>query len=451
MSASTLAALAASLSAGTVSSRLLVEACLARIADPAGEGARAFTWVDTAGARAAADAADRLRAQGAAPSRWAGIPVSVKDLFDVAGQVTRAGSRVLADEAPALRDATAVQRLRQAGFVILGRTQMPEFALSALGPNPHDGTPLAPWHRHEARAPGGSSSGAAVSVADGMAHGALGSDTAGSCRIPAAFCGVVGFKPTADTVPMDGLVPLSPTLDTVGPLARSVACCASLHAVLADRPDVTLPGLALRGLRLGVPQAMVLDGLDAPVAEAFARALSRASAGGAHIVELPMSAFALVPRLVAGGGLVAAESCAWHRPWIERHRGRYDPRVLERIERGAALSAANVQDLHAARRAFIDAVVAESQGIGAMLMPTAAIVPPRLADLADDAVFGATMFKALRNAALVNLFDGCAVSLPMHQAGDAPCGLMVAGPAHTDTRILAVAQAMERVLKPVAG
>lgn len=440
----TLAALAQQLAAGQTSARALVEACLARIEDPAGEGARAFTLVDAAAARASAEAIDRLRQQGAAPSRWAGIPVSVKDLFDVAGQLTRAGSRVLDGQAPATTDATAVRRLRQAGFVILGRTQMPEFALCALGPNAHDGTPLAPWQRHEARAPGGSSSGGAVSVADGMAHAALGTDTAGSCRIPAAFCGLVGFKPTAGSVPMDGLVPLSPSLDAVGPLARSVACCASLQALLAGLADEPLPERPLRGLRLGVPQTLVLDGLDAAVAQAFERALSRASARGAQVLELPLAAFTQVPRLVAGGGLVAVESWAWHRPWIARHRERYSPRVLERIERGAEICVAAHRDLLAARQAFIASVAAEAGRVDALLMPTAAIVPPRLADLTDDAVFAATTFRALRNAALVNLFDGCALSLPMHRSGDPPCGLMVAGLADADRQVLAVAAALER-------
>ena len=227
----TLAQLAADLAAGRTTSEELVEECLARIADPAGEGARTYLEVDADAARETARAMDALRRVGAEPSPYAGIPVSVKDLFDVRGQVTRAGSRTL-DGPPAERDATAVARWRRAGLVVIGRTNMTEFAFSGLGINPHYGTPANPWDRKRRRIPGGSSSGAAVSVADGMAHGALGTDTGGSCRIPAALCGLVGFKPSQGTVPRDGIVPLSPTLDTVGVLGRTVGCCAVLDALL---------------------------------------------------------------------------------------------------------------------------------------------------------------------------------------------------------------------------
>ncbi len=442
----TLAELAGRLASGQTSSRQLVEDCLVRIADPEGEGARAFTLVDTAQALAAADAFDKLREHGASPSRFAGIPVSVKDLFDVAGQVTCAGSRVLAWEAAARCDATAVQRLRRAGFVLIGRTQMPEFALSALGLNPHFGTPLSPWDRATARAPGGSSSGAAVSVADGMAHAALGSDTGGSCRIPAAFCGVVGFKPTARSVPTDGVVPLAPSLDAVGPLARSVSCCASLYALLSATADTPLVPLDLRGLRLGVPRTLVLDGLDEAVAVAFDRVLVTLSERGAVIVDLKLAAFSDVPRMHARGSFAAAESLAWHRTWITRHRDRYDPRVLERIERGAQMTATDYIDLLAARQAFVEAVGTEAGTVDAMVMPTCAIVPPRIADLHDDAVFNRLNLMALRNAALVNLFDGCAISLPMHRRGEPPSGLMIANVAGQDRSLLKIANSVEAAL-----
>ncbi|MET0879894.1 MAG: amidase family protein, partial [Tardiphaga sp.] len=229
----TLASLAADLEAGRTTSRKLVEACLAQIADPAGEGQRTFIHVDRDAALAAADAMDGLRKAGAAPSPYAGIPVSIKDLFDIKGQVSRAGSRALEDSAPAESDAPAVARLRAVGFVVIGRTNMVEFAYSGIGTNPHYGTPKSSYKREIGHVPGGSSSGAAVSVVDGMAHGALGTDTGGSCRIPAAFNGIVGFKPTQARVPLDGAVPLSFTLDSIGPLARTVECCAIMDAVLA--------------------------------------------------------------------------------------------------------------------------------------------------------------------------------------------------------------------------
>src|SRR6476469_7635793 len=258
----TLATLAADLDAGRTTARKLVEECLARIADPAGEGARTFIHVDKDAAIAAADAMDQLRKAKAAPSPFAGIPVSIKDLFDIRGQVTRAGSRALEDSAPAEADAVVVARLRRAGFVVIGRTNMTEFAYSGIGINPHFGTPKSVWQRSVGHVPGGSSSGAAVSIADKMAHGALGTDTGGSCRIPAAYNGIVGYKPTQRRVPLDGAVPLSSTLDSIGPLARSVACCAALDAVLADETFIPLQPRPIKGMRLAVPTTVALDDLD---------------------------------------------------------------------------------------------------------------------------------------------------------------------------------------------
>src|SRR6516165_3792652 len=233
----TIAEAAAALDAGA-RSRDLIEEALARINDKAGEGARTFLKVHAEQALAAADFYDRLRAGGAVPSRFAGVPVSLKDLFDVAGDVTTAGSVALRDAPPASRDAPAVARLRAAGFVPIGRTNMTEFAFSGIGINPHYGTPSSPYDRAAARIPGGSSSGAAVSVTDGMAFGAIGTDTGGSCRIPAALGGIVGFKPTAHRVPTQGAFPLSASLDSIGPLAATVACCAALEAVLVGEPAI---------------------------------------------------------------------------------------------------------------------------------------------------------------------------------------------------------------------
>src|SRR5215469_10612304 len=254
----TLATLAEDLASGRTSARKLVEQCLARIADPSGEGERAFIHVDRDAAIEAAEAMDRLRKANAAPSPYAGIPVSIKDLFDIKGQVTRAGSRALEDSAPAEADATVVARLRRAGFVVIGRTNMTEFAYSGIGINPHYGTPKSAWQRNVGHVPGGSSSGAAVSVVDRMAFGALGTDTGGSCRIPAAYNGIVGYKPTQRRVPLDGGVPLSSTLDSYGPLARSVACCAALDAVIADEPVVPLQPRLVKTTRLAVPTTIAL-------------------------------------------------------------------------------------------------------------------------------------------------------------------------------------------------
>src|SRR4051794_39124689 len=279
-----LATLADDLESGRTSARKLVDECLARISDPSGEGKRAFIHVDAKAAIEAAEAMDRLRQAKAAPSPYAGIPVSIKDLFDIKGQITRAGSRALEEDAkPAEADAPAVARLRRAGFIVIGRTNMTEFAYSGIGINPHYGTPKAAWHRDVGHVPGGSSSGAAVSVADGMAYGGLGTDTGGSCRIPAAFNGIVGFKPTQRRVPLEGGVPLSSSLDSFGPLARSVVCCAALDAVLADDPLPRLQPRSIKGMRLAVPTTVALDELEDEVAGTFERALQALSRQGALI------------------------------------------------------------------------------------------------------------------------------------------------------------------------
>src|SRR6516165_11766389 len=298
----TIAEAAAALDAGA-RSRDLIEEALARINDKAGEGARTFLKVHAEQALAAADFYDRLRAGGAVPSRFAGIPVSLKDLFDIAGDVTTAGSRVLRAAPPAPRDAPAVARLRAAGFIPIGRTNMTEFAFSGIGINPHYGTPSSPYDRGSRRIPGGSSSGAAVSVSDAMALGAIGTDTGGSCRIPAAFCGVVGFKPTAWRVPTQGVFPLSPSLDSVGPIAASVECCAMLDAVLAGEPPADLTPFPLEGLRLGLPQTVVLDDLDPAVAQAFERALNGLRDKGGHIVDIALRELGELRAINAKGGL----------------------------------------------------------------------------------------------------------------------------------------------------
>ncbi|MCB1412759.1 MAG: amidase [Xanthobacteraceae bacterium] len=444
----TLESLASDLAAGRTTARALVEACLARIGDRDGEGARTFVHVDADGALAAADAMDGLRKANAAPSRYAGIPISIKDLFDIRGQVTRAGSTVLRDAPPATADAPVVARLRRAGFVVIGRTNMVEFAFSGLGLNPHYGTPRSPWQREVGHVPGGSSSGAAVSVTDGMAHGALGTDTGGSCRIPAAYCGIVGFKPTARRVPLDGGVPLSFTLDSYGPIARSVACCAMLDAVHADMPVAPLLPRAVRGLRLAVPETVALDELDPVVAATFERALATLAARGARIARIAMPEFAEVAELNAGGGFAAAESWAWHRALIATHADDYDPRVLVRIRRGESQTAADYVDLLARRRRMIRDFERRIAPYDALAMPTTAITPPRIDDLADDdAAYARANLLSLRNCTLINVMDGCAISLPMHREGDAPAGLMLAAAGGADRRIFEIAAGVEAIVR----
>jgi aspartyl-tRNA(Asn)/glutamyl-tRNA(Gln) amidotransferase subunit A len=443
----TLVGLADDLENGRTNARNLVDECLARIADKSGEGARAFIHVDMEAAIEAAKAMDRLREVKAAPSPFAGIPISIKDLFDIKGQVTRAGSRALEDSAPAETDAAAVARLRRAGFILIGRTNMTEFAYSGIGINPHYGTPKSTWQRSVGHVPGGSSSGAAVSVADGMAHGALGTDTGGSCRIPAAYNGIVGFKPTQRRVPLTGGVPLSFTLDSFGPLARTVDCCAVLDAVLADEPVQPLQPRPVRGMRLAVPTTIALDELDEEVERAFERALETLSRQGALIERVAVPEFLDVGVMNTKGGFAAAESYAWHRYLIASHGDVYDPRVSSRILRGEAISAADYIDLLEARKSLIARSMVRLAPYDAIVMPTSAITPPRIADLADDKAFAKANVLSLRNCTLINMIDGCAISLPCHREGDAPVGLMLAASGGSDRRIFELAAAMEAVIR----
>ncbi|MBB4263715.1 MULTISPECIES: amidase [unclassified Bradyrhizobium] len=443
----TLAKLAEDLESGRTTARKLVEACIARIADPAGEGQRTFLHVDKDAALAAADAMDGLRKAKAAPSRYAGIPISIKDLFDIKGQVTRAGSRALDDSPPAEQDAATVARLRRAGFVVIGRTNMTEFAYSGIGINPHYGTPKGAWNRAEGHVPGGSSAGAAVSVLDGMAHGALGTDTGGSCRIPAAFNGIVGYKPTQRRVPLDGSVPLSFSLDSIGPLARSVSCCAILDAVLANEPIAPLKPRPIQGMRLAVPTTIALDDLDAEVAETFERALKTLSDHGAIIERIEMAEFHDIGPMNAKGGFAASESYAWHRYLITSKGDVYDPRVSVRIMRGEAQSAADYIDLLNERRSLIARVNARIAPYDALVLPTTPNTPPKIADLADDKAFTRENIRALRNCSLINMIDGCAISLPAHRQGDVPVGLMLAGAGGTDHRVFELAAGMEAVIR----
>ncbi|MEO8122468.1 MAG: amidase [Burkholderiales bacterium] len=451
----TLEAAARALAHGETTSRALVEASLEQMLDPAGEGARAFVGVFADEARAAADAFDRLRGVGALPGPYAGIPISIKDLFDVTGQETRAGSRVLAGRPVATCDAPAVARLRSAGFVIVGRTNMTEFAYSGLGINPHYGTPLNPWQRAERRIPGGSSSGAAVAIADGMVPFGLGSDTGGSCRIPAALCGIVGFKPTARRVPRQGVVPLSSSLDSIGPLANSVACCAAIDAIIADasaqdvEQEQSVP--ILPGLRAGLIGAYATDGMDDTVAAAFARALSALSAAGVQLSEPSLPELHEIPRINSKGGLVGAEAYAWHRPLIDQHPELYDRWVLQRFDAGRSQSAADYIDVLDARKRMHDIVHPKMRALDVMLAPTVPIVAPRLVDLEQSEVSNKANLLLLRNPALVNFLDGCAISIPIQRRGDAPVGLMLIGAPGQDRRLLAIAEQVETALQSLRG
>ena len=394
-----------------------------------------------------------------------GLAISAKDLFDVAGQRTLAGSRVLADRGPALADAPALALLRAAGGVLIGRTNMTEFAFSAVGINPHHGTPAA-WdglHGHAVRGmedqgpcvPGGSSSGAAVSVATGAAFVGLGSDTGGSIRIPAALNGIVGFKSTARLVPRDGAIPLSSTLDTVCAMTRSVRDAILVHELLAAR-RVALAAKPMAQLRLAVVRTGFLDALDPVVARAFERSLKLIAAAGAQVTEIELPDLAALQGLQALGGFTAAESFAWHRDLLGRSAEcstgpQYDPRVRFRIERGADMKAWEYIDLIEARQRWIAAISRALQEVDAVLSPTLPIVAPSLAAMAPGAERDEQFFRAntqlLRNTSIVNMFDGCAISIPCHEPDEMPVGLMLWQGAGRDDALLSLALHVEQSLR----
>lgn len=423
-----------------------LEAALARIADPSGEGARAFLKVYADEARAAADAADARARFGHRLSPLDGKLVSLKDLFDVAGEPTTGGSLVYRDAAPAEADAPVVRRLRAAGAVIVGKTNMTEFAFSGVGINPHYGTPGNPADR--ARIPGGSSAGAAVAVADGMCDIAIGSDTGGSVRIPAALCGIMGFKPTQARVPRDGVMPLSLTADTIGPLAKSVADLAAADAVMAGEAPRALAPRDVAGLRLAVPRASRLfDKLDATVAAAFERALSVLAARGAHIVEFDMADLFARLDAINAIGLISAVEAAWrHKQVLATRAADIDRRVVARIGLAAKTGGADYVAMIEMRKDLVRAAEVAFAPYDAIVSPTVAVVAPRIAELeADDAVFTERNLLILRNTTPFNMFDSPGLTAPIHAAGELPAGLMLMAARGRDHEILNIGAGVERL------
>jgi len=431
-------------------SQELTDQALALAVAADGEGARVFTRLYADSARAAACASDVLRGAGLARSPIDGLPVSIKDLFDVAGETTLAGSVALRGYPVASDNAVVVKRLIAAGAVIVGRTNMTEFAYSGLGINPHYGTPRNPWQRDVdgGRIPGGSSSGAAISVTDRMAVAGVGSDTGGSIRIPAAFCGITGFKPTARRVSMEGVLPLSEHLDSIGAMAPTVLCCAMMDAVLAGEDYVAPVAHSLRGLRLLYPTNVVRDGMDEQVAAGMQAALAKLRAAGALIVEQEVPAFSQLAAINAKGGFTAAEAWTWHRQLIAERKEQYDQRVVSRILRGKDISAADLLDVIHSRRRWIAEVEQQLAGHDALLMPTVPVIAPKIADLqANDEAYYAANGMILRNPTLINFLDGCAISLPCHAPGAAPVGLSLAAAGGNDRRLLSIALAVETLLQ----
>jgi len=423
-----------------------LEQILARFYARAGDE-RVFTKLYTESARAAADAADARVKAGRSLGPLDGKIVSIKDLFDVAGEPTLAGSIIRRDAAPAPEDAMIVQRLRRAGTVIVGKTAMTEFAFSAVGTNPHYGTP--PNAADARRIPGGSSSGAGVSAAEGTSDIAIGSDTGGSVRIPAALNGVVGFKPTARRVPLAGCFPLSATLDSIGPLGRTVADCAATDAAMAGDDFASLEPRPIAGLRIGIPQGRLLEEFDAPVAEAFERSLKMLETAGSRLADhLIEDLVGEMNAATKAGSLAGIEAAEIHSGWLADAQkvAAVDPNVSGPLTRRLATTAAHYIALMRTRTALAARMDERLRSIDVLALPTVPMLAPAVAPLlADNALWNRTDGMLLRNPQVANQFDLTSISLPM--PGSAlPSGLMLFARNGRDRRLLEIAAAVEAVL-----
>ena len=440
---------AADLAAGLTTSRAIIELALAKIDDKNGEGARTYIKVFRDAALAEADAADRLRKHGIVPSPLAGLPISIKDLFDIAGDVTLAGVKAHRDLPPAKTDAPIVARLRAAGAVIIGRTNLSPMAFSPLGINRDFGTPGNPADR--ARIPGGSSSGAAVSVTDGMAVAAIGSDTGGSVRIPSAFCGLAGIKPTQKRVPLTQAWPLSTTLDSIGPLCASVSCCALVDAALAGEA-IAVPGaIPLRGLRLALPTNGVLEGMDATVSRAFQRALEKLSKHGAQIIETALPELdQVIAMWRSPPSFSQMEGYARYAKQMTANPDAYDALIRARFAAGAVATAKDYIDLIQARADIIQRAYLATRNYDAVIMPTIQIVAPTIAEASTEDGFKRVVPRIIRNPSIANMLDRCALSIPCHAAGELPVGLSLMGEHGDDRKLLAIGLSVEAALNPAA-
>src|SRR5262245_20131831 len=427
------------------SARERLDLALGRSADPKGEGARACLTVYREQAKAAADAADARAKAGVSLGPLDGTIVSIKDLFDVAGEVTRVGSRIFAEEGrPAAADAPVVHRLRAGGAIIVAKTNMSEFAYTGVGANPHFGTPGNPADRK--RVPGGSSSGAAVAAADGMCEIAIGTDTGGSCRIPGALCGVVGYKPSRQRIPTDGAFPLSHSIDSIGPIARSVEACAKADAVMAAEKFTSNEPVPLAGLRIGVVQGSPLENLDETVASRFSDAITRLGKAGARVFDEKLTLLDDMAQVNSKGGVQPAEAFAIHRDLLSR-RGAdaIDPNVRVRLERARNVSAADYIDMVRERARLIRSMDQRLADVDVLAWPTTPMVAPTLEEVAKADEFARKNAMLLRNTVIVNFFDLCAISLPILREGGLPTGLMLVARNGQDRRLFRVAAAVERL------
>ncbi len=445
-----LRAIATALRNGETTSTSLVEQAL-ELAD---RSSAVFTAINPGLLKLAATI-DRARQKSSSHSPLAGIPIALKDLFNVRNECTLAGSIVRKHYAqPEAQDAEVVAPLRAAGLLFLGRTNMSEFAFSGIGKNPHYGTPLSIWDRETGRLPGGSSSGSAVAVAEGIVAAALGSDTAGSCRIPAAFNGVVGVKPSHGRMSLNGIFPLSPTLDAPGPLAVDVDSCFILDQLMSGRlpPSNTLPVLQpaeLKTMNLLIPGARVMEDLDDEVRVAFERSVEALGATGVSIHETPMPVLDHCDDFFLERPIVVYEVWLHHREMLEQHLEEYDPFVGLRMSAGAEISAEEQQRRYRERGQIVETFNKqfESLQVDALLYPSVACIPPTIAETDDEDNARRVNLRCLRNTATVNYFDGCSISLPCHRPGEPPVGLMLSATNGSDESLYQVAAAIEAALK----
>ncbi len=395
-----------------------------------------------------AAAARRRAMNGARLGPLDGVPMSWKDLYDSAGVVTTGGTPLLGDRVPR-RDAIVLQRATRAGMVCLGKTNTPELAYSGIGLNPHYGTPVNPFDAETRRAPGGSSAGAAVSVARGLAPAAIGSDTGGSVRIPAAWNGLVGLKTTWGALPLTGVIPLSPSLDTVGPLSRDVADAGAIFALLGARRAADLDGVDLSRARLLVPTTLVWEDLDDTVAAAAGAALDRLADAGAALVRAEVPEFSECAELVARhGNIASAEGYALWRDILEASPERVEPSILARFRQGKEHSAADIEAVHLGLAAIKLRYQARCAGFSALLTPTVAIPPPPLDRIESDHDYHVERYlKTVRNTRLANQLGLCALTLPCGLGGGLPVGLTLMAAPGTEGALLRLGRAVERALQ----
>ncbi|MDP6692200.1 MAG: amidase family protein [Alphaproteobacteria bacterium] len=424
----------------------LTEHFLARIEaeDP---GHRIYIRATAERARAEAAAAAQRAKAGLRQGALDGVPMSWKDLTDTAGTETTFGSALLRDRIPK-RDALLLRRATLAGMICLGKTTLSEFAYSGLGINPVFGTPANGADGEVERVPGGSSSGAAVSVTNGLAPAGIGSDTGGSVRIPAALNGIVGLKTTIGVLPLDGILALSPTFDTIGPLTRDVANANAIFAMLNQSRPYDLTGVSLRGVRLLKPTDIMFDDLDDTVAAAMAAALDNLANAGAEIIEGEVPEFAEAFELVAKhGNIISAEAYAMWHDQVESRGDEMYWGVRSRFELAKTLSAIDAESAHIGLRAIAARFRARVAGFTAVVHPTCPRIAPPIADLQDDpAAYDDANMAMTRNTRLGNIMETCGVTLPCQRPGELPVGLSLMAAGHNEGRVLRLAKAAEAAL-----